>query len=346
MAGGRRRRAVAALVLLAITRVALRAHSDGLASYLRSPFDSAAHLSVKEQRPYDETCGHLRAPYNVSALTGSAQMSSQSGALSAVRQALTSGNLDNRKVVLVGDSVIYQIFAALVCLSRSAGGPRRGVRAVGNGHRRVADLVQRVGRTAPHVQRQEAGDHGEEPRRLPLPPRRGGPARPRLAQKLRGPRAMKFEGITLTGGDTVFTHATVHLAGRWLNMEKIMRLLTCMDHARNNGEDPGWPTIRVVGTLPQHFPEPGGEYSDAARVDRNGCLVSIRPEESEFYQQETLHFVQNGIALVGRDLGLEDLGMYHVGRTNPDVKLDCTHWSMPGVPDLVAKEIMEIAADL
>lgn len=157
---------------------------------------------------------------------------------------------------------------------------------------------------------------------------------------------MKFEGITLTGGDTVFTHATVHLAGRWLNMEKIMRLLTCMDHARNNGEDPGWPTIRVVGTLPQHFPEPGGEYSDAARVDRNGCLVSIRPEESEFYQQETLHFVQNGIALVGRDLGLEDLGMYHVGRTNPDVKLDCTHWSMPGVPDLVAKEIMEIAADL
>ena len=122
MAGGRRRRAVAALVLLAITRVALRAHSDGLASYLRSPFDSAAHLSVKEQRPYDETCGHLRAPYNVSALTGSAQMSSQSGALSAVRQALTSGNLDNRKVVLVGDSVIYQIFSALVCLSRSAGG--------------------------------------------------------------------------------------------------------------------------------------------------------------------------------------------------------------------------------
>ena len=344
----RRGRAVLVLVLLAMTHVALIAHFVGLTSYLRSRWNSAVHdstLLAKEPMVYDEACGHLHPPYNVSALTGSAQMSYQSGTLSAVRQALTSGNLDNKRVVLIGDSVMYQIFASLVCLARSAGGlvDEHSLSAKVIGGSQIM-FDEWGGELLTYNSRKQ--ETMEKDREIFLG---------RLAEKDRhghnwltsceDRETMRFEGISLTGNDIVLTHATVHLAGRQANMEKIVRLLTCMEHARRNGEDPGWPTILVVASLPQHFPERGGEYSDAARVDPNGCLVSIRPEENQFYQQETLHFVQNGITLVGRDLGLEDLGMYHIGALNPEVRLDCTHWSMPGVPDLIAKEIMEMASE-
>lgn len=349
MAEGRRGRTVLVLVLLATTQVALIVHLTGLGSYLRSCcLKSAAPLTVSATEPklYDEACSHLHPPYNVSSITGSAQMSYQSGTLSAVRQALTSGALDNRRVVLVGDSVMYQIFASLVCLARSAGGlvdeESLSAKVIGGSQIMFdewgGDLLTYNSRKQETMERDrdlflgrldEGARHGHD-----------------WLTSCEDRETMRFEGISLTGNDIVFTHATVHAAGRQTNIDKIVRLLTCMEHARSNGEDPGWPAIWIVASLPQHSPEPGGEYSDAARVNSDGCLMSIRPEESDFYQQETLHFVQKGITLVGRDLGLEALGMYHIGGANPEVKLDCTHWSMPGVPDLIAKEMMEIASGI
>jgi len=309
--------------------------------------DSATRTTIiaREAMLFDDTCGPLHSPYNVSSITGSGQMSYQSGTLSSVRQALTSGNLDNRRVILVGDSVMYQIFISLVCLARSAGGLveyGRKAKIIGNASIMFSEWG---GKLLTFNERKQAT---VEKNRDTFLSRLGESARPghNWIKSCEDREVMKFEGLALTANDIVFTHATVHGEGRQANMEKIVRLLTCMDHARNNGEDPGWPTIRIVASLPQHFPGPGGAYSDADVVDPDGCLLSINPVESEFYQQETLHFVENGIPLVGRDLGLEDLGMYHIGGTNPEVKLDCTHWSLPGVPDLIAKEMMEIAADL
>ena len=351
MDGGRRRLVILALtlpfVVLFITFFTAGAGNGGLVSYLRSRGDSATHTTIiaREAMLYDDTCGPLHSPYNVSALTGSGQMSYQSGTLSSVRQALTSGNLDNRRVILIGDSVMYQIFISLVCLSRSAGGLveyGRKAKVIGGASIMFSEwggkLLSFNARKQATVEKNRdffLSHLGESAR-----------AGHNWIRSCEDREDMRFEGMPLTSNDIVFTHATVHGEGRQSNMENIVRLLTCMEHARNNGEDPGWPTIRIVASLPQHFPEPGGEYSGAAGADPDGCLLSINPEESEFYQQETLHFVQNGIPLVGRDLGLEDLGMYHIGGTNPEVKLDCTHWSLPGVPDLIAKEMMEIAADL
>ena len=346
---GRRRLTILVLALpLVVLMTQFTARSGGLVPYLRSVGDDSATRTViiaREAMLYDDTCGPLHSPYNVSSITGSGQMSSQSGTLSSVRQALTSGNLDNRNVILIGDSVMYQIFISLVCLARSAGGLveyGRKAKVIGNASIMFSEWG---GKILTFNERKQAT---VERNRDTFLSRLGESARPghNWIKSCEDREVMKFEGVPLSSKDIVFTHATVHGDGRQSNMQKIVRLLTCMDHARNNGEDPGWPTIRIVASLPQHFPGPGGAYSDSSVADTDGCLISINPVESEFYQEETLHFVDNGIPLVGRDLGLEDLGMYHIGSTNPEVKLDCTHWSLPGVPDLIAKEIMEISADL
>jgi len=155
--------------------------------------------------------------------------------------------------------------------------------------------------------------------------------------------SMAGEAITLSPNDFVLIHGTLHIEKRDHNISNMKQLLACMEEARSLGQDPGWPHITVVATLQQHFNSDNGEYSgeaaDPSKYD--GCVDFVDPEKSTLVQEEREHFYGK-VPMVGHDLGIEALGAYHVGKRLDHIHaLDCTHWSMPGVPDLVAKSVLE-----
>ena len=154
--------------------------------------------------------------------------------------------------------------------------------------------------------------------------------------------SMGGEAKALSPNDFVVIHGTLHVE-RDENISNMKQLFDCMEEARSLGQDPGWPHITVLSTLPQHFNTESGEYTgegaDPGKYD--GCRVSIDPEKYPPLMEEREHFFGK-VPMVGHDLNLEHMGNYHVGKRLDHVKaIDCTHWSMPGVPDLVAKSVLD-----
>ena len=150
-------------------------------------------------------------------------------------------------------------------------------------------------------------------------------------------------------------------------MKNILELVDCMKEAKENGEDPGWPSIQYITTPFQHFANDGGAWMRPKDSDQAGtsCQGSIDPKDNQYYQEEKKE-VNQKMKLIGSTLGVEDLGETHMGyrmtlqrdtekkskkesmglhRKVKKMSLDCTHWSMPGTPDLFAKEIMKSISD-
>jgi len=154
--------------------------------------------------------------------------------------------------------------------------------------------------------------------------------------------SMGGEARTLSPNDFVVIHGTLHRE-RDENISNMKQLFSCMEEARSLGQDPGWPHITVLSTLPQHFHTENGEYSSdgANPAIFDGCRESIDLEKFPPYLEEREIFYGK-VPLVGHDLHLEHMGNYHVGKRLDHVKaIDCTHWSMPGVPDFVAKSVLD-----
>ncbi|EJK47446.1 hypothetical protein THAOC_33830 [Thalassiosira oceanica] len=152
--------------------------------------------------------------------------------------------------------------------------------------------------------------------------------------------SMGGEARALSPNDFVVIHGTVHKP-RDENISNMKQLFACMEEARSLGQDPGWPHITVLSTMPQHFHTENGEYSRgfANPLKYDGCKESIDPEKSPPFLEERELFYGK-VPMVGQDLYLEHMGNYHVGKRLDNVNVDCTHWSMPGVPDLVIKSVL------
>lgn len=148
----------------------------------------------------------------------------------------------------------------------------------------------------------------------------------------------------LTSNDNVFIYGTLHNRGvhRNENMQKLHRLFECMEEAKSLNEDPGWPAFTYIATPAQHFPgHEDGHWS--GRIDLSlTCSHKANLSKNQFYQEENQ--LKGKVPMIGREIGTSKMGQFHLG-LRPVLKkhltVDCTHWSMPGVPDLYAKEVMK-----
>lgn len=149
------------------------------------------------------------------------------------------------------------------------------------------------------------------------------------------------EKIVLNRDDTVFISGTLHIDERSENIRKLNHLFHCIDMAKLSNEDPGWPTIKYVASPPQHFP--GNEDGHWARPTdlSSTCVGKVELKNNQFYNEET--HLESKVSLIGREIGSSTMGKFHMGlRPAGDGKVvDCTHWTMPGVTDLYAKEILK-----
>ena len=90
-----------------------------------------------------------------------------------------------------------------------------------------------------------------------------------------------------------------------------------------------------VTTVTQHFATSDGQYSNGRRSKRCQPSIPSNPRlESE------LSVLREGVN-VNRILRVDDLdaGALHVGAYDGS---DCTHYRMPGVPDVTAHRLLEL----
>ena len=318
------------------------------------------HIGLTESGAiYDESCPLLPSQFFVGLQTGSNQMSIEARTLPTIAEAIESGQLSNRKILLVGDSVMGQVYTSLSCLTLAAGQWADPTEKAfwSNGHvdarvKRVklkgntdlmlsswAGEILQYGWTNANINKnlnaafksQSSNDYDwikscemNVHMLFQMP-------------SLTSPD--EVETMVLTNHDTVYIHGTVHPGHRLENLERVSQLFQCMA----SSDDPSkWPRFVYVASMQQHFdPDEGGAWSEEWR-DATECASSVNPTLWEYYKEETQLFA-GYVPMIGRDLGMEDMGDFHLGRMNLQGKagsLDCTHWSLPGVPDLIAKEML------
>lgn len=139
-----------------------------------------------------------------------------------------------------------------------------------------------------------------------------------------------FETVPLSANDKVIINASMHRGVREPNLERLNELLDCMADAREKSEDPGWPQLYYFRTNQLHFKTENGNYIKGIEL---GCDDYKDSMSNEFIRAE-VDILRGKIPLVGYDFNLDYLGRLHMGGR------DCAHWSMPGVADVYAREIM------
>ena len=142
-----------------------------------------------------------------------------------------------------------------------------------------------------------------------------------------------LEKIKLGKKDIIFLQGGLHPCLRKQNLENIGALLKCVEEAKENGEDPGWPTIKYLRTSPQHFNTNNGQHGGMYNkiLGKTPCISSL---DVDSHLVEELEVFGKDYKMVGHQLDvLDQWGNAH------NNKNDCTHWIMPGVPDLYAREI-------
>ena len=125
-------------------------------------------------------------------------------------------------------------------------------------------------------------------------------------------------------------------------MQKLHRLLQCMEEAKSSNEDPGWPTITYIATPAQHFPgHEDGRWSGPTDLSLT-CRHAVNLSHNQFYKEENQ--LEGKVPMIGREISTSIMGNFHLGLrrvSNRQMTVDCTHWSMPGVTDIYAKAIMK-----
>ncbi|GFH51750.1 hypothetical protein CTEN210_08226 [Chaetoceros tenuissimus] len=143
-----------------------------------------------------------------------------------------------------------------------------------------------------------------------------------------------FETVPLGSVDKVIINASMHgvhgQGRREHNLNRLNELLDCMADAREKGEDPGWPQLYYFRTNQLHFKTKDGGFASEKDF---GCADYKDSMSNEFIKAE-VDMLRGKIPLVGYGLNLDHLGRLHMGGR------DCAHWSMPGVPDVFGREIM------
>jgi len=142
----------------------------------------------------------------------------------------------------------------------------------------------------------------------------------------------RFETVALGKNDVVFFNAGLHQGFREENMAHLTELLDCMEDARNKVEDPGWPQLLYFRTNQQHFHGPEGRWN--ITFPSESCKSTVDGTLNPFTKADKAAYTGR-LPLVGFELDLDGLGELHIGKDGND----CSHWTMPGVPDAYSKEI-------
>ena len=298
---------------------------------------------------------------------GANMLSFLSGALTTVSETLA--DLRDTKIVLIGDSVMHQIYLSLSCMSHKSGAWEADTSFVGD--RRVW-----LKNNNQIIFSNWAGNLLQfdwNKRMLDQPPadnidpfydntdwieacEKREPFQQVTYSKVANPNILNSETendhsfeekIMLTSHDKVFVYGTLHNRGvhsRIENMQRLHRLFQCMEEAKSSNEDPGWPEITYIATPAQHFPgHADGHWSGYTETSLS-CRKTVNLSHNQFYKEENQLELEGKISIIGREIDTSTMGEFHLGLSNRQQVVDCTHWSMPGVTDLYAKEIMKSIA--
>lgn len=297
---------------------------------------------------------------------GANKLSFLSGALTTVSETLSG--LTDTKIVLIGDSVMHQIYLSLSCMSHRAGAWESNTSFVGD--RRVwlknnseiifsmwggnllrFDWNKRTYDQPPSDDNDPFYDNTDWieacEKREPFQQVTYNKAANSNILSSKSENDHTFEEkIVLTRDDNVFIYGTLHNHGvhRIENMQKLHRLFECMAEAKSLNEVPGtgWPAFTYIATPAQHFPgSADGHWSGPTDLSLT-CSHRVDISENQFYEEENQ--LEGKVSMIGREIGTSKMGDYHLGLrrvSNRQMTVDCTHWSMPGVPDLYAKEVMK-----
>jgi len=324
------------------------------------------NLEVKENSsPYDMSCplaieGSMGVGPDVQ---GSLEYSNESGAQSMIARALESnGGLDG-KIVMIGDSHTRQIFTSFVCIAHTAAYWK-------DDNAYTSAMVDIYNDDMYHDVRLKLKEGFGE---LFYAPTGGkintygwsGIKQPMVGNEdwLKSCRERKpfyldaytydaanenqpysegderFEKVLLGEKDIVFFNAGQHNT-RESNVNNLTELLDCMDTARTNGDDLGWPQISYIISNQLHFNnlEEGGAHGISNDLYEL-CLEEVDRGNNPFLKQDKDIFGEK-LVTAGFDLDLGKVGNFHIGRAKgPNLRTDCAHWTTPGVPDVLAKEI-------
>lgn len=175
---------------------------------------------------------------------------------------------------------------------------------------------------------------------------------------------VKRERLTFHSKDIVLINASVHGA-RSFNMKNIVDLLKCQKRntlVNSNGETAEfnpkpnknsnnrgsprhvgggerWPQMLYVVTGPRHFPTKTGAFEKRllTMTEDYDCIDESTDRE---FQEEESSVLGGHLPFIGTDiLPLQyKSGRMHVGGR------DCLHWMQPGIPDLLAVDVLRYIA--
>mmetsp|Transcript_17078 Transcript_17078/g.23738 ORF Transcript_17078/g.23738 Transcript_17078/m.23738 type:complete len:378 (+) Transcript_17078:3-1136(+) len=315
--------------------------------------------SINHDYYWNQTCPFLSTSYdgvfkNQTQRAEEARIISlKSGATKKIRSALDSGVLAGRKVLLMGDSLHKQMYQSLNCMAgEERTGPyfhkpqkKMGRSFLKSGPSPNDWLQVFFNYDAGNLVELNAGAingiHWEEQQSWIDACEAGEPFYFRDACIRDAPQHDECKAnnesskIALGSDDFVFLYKTKH-ARKEENLENIVALARCMQSARRNGTNhPDWPIFSYTVTQPTHWATKGGLYDRNHSTD-NPCATFSHSKETERMNQE-VNTVEGLFPIVGRDSFLKQtaLGKYHMDNG------DCTHWMLPGVQDLVSREIVE-----
>mmetsp|Transcript_9247 Transcript_9247/g.13109 ORF Transcript_9247/g.13109 Transcript_9247/m.13109 type:complete len:456 (+) Transcript_9247:197-1564(+) len=322
---------------------------------------------------YDESCPLSQVEYmkDTEMTINTKQMVLAAGSSMLFRDASNRGMFRRRKFVFVGDSTYRQVFSAFACLAYAAGiwtgedastmgvVDRRGLfydarfKTLGGGDFIFEPLAGKVQLYwDKHVQAEDLlGDYKfnpEEVARHPLISEEDWLQSCKSHQpfyvdayrtyrkddstfRFYSPDA-SLEKVQLGKDDVVLINSGHHPT-RTDNLKRVKELLNCMVNEQKSGKvDNLWPKVYYVASTLQHFDTgKNGKYD--AKV-KKPCLKSIESnpnliEEQKMFSDFLLNDFNSAL----------NKGWAHFS------EVDCTHYVMPGVPDLYALEIMKEMID-
>jgi hypothetical protein len=145
------------------------------------------------------------------------------------------------------------------------------------------------------------------------------------------------ERITFGSRDIVLINASVH-GGRRFNLQNIQDLLACKQTRgvdKNSKLNHLWPQFYYIVTGPSHFPTKTGAF-DKRLLETKDEFNCIQQSTYNDLQIEETTKLKDFLPFVGLDiLPLQmDSGHLHIGGK------DCLHWIQPGIPDLLAADVL------
>lgn len=264
-----------------------------------------------------------------------------------VAQAIKSGFLQGKKIFLDGDSLTKQVFISIGCLAWSSNlvseysivevdFPERLV----EGYKKRLPYFTQRGERGAHFRSANVTLHDGGSVYYQQTGRSQIPAWLESCQ--RDEPSFLWQKTFLAGkNDFVVLAGTLHIDVRNETQSYLIDFLDCVKTKKMDGLLLGWPRFIYLRTLLQHFPtSDGGWIAPSTHMDWNGTCV---PHIKNFspWREDDLLVAQGRVDYIFPDdngLDLRRVGHLHVGHR------DCTHWIQPGVPDVLAAELVTFAS--